>query len=323
MRNHTLAIPAVAVLVAMAGCGACEPDHSTPAEASAPSAANAPPASTGSHAQPPRPPPPAPKLACRAIAVDGDVHLATGSGTDAGADAGTTAVLLQGLVPTEAWVDVAKGGRLVAKDPRTARETTFRGAARVRACVGFTEESWLASGVFESSVGAGETPGAEEWVITPFGVVRYTAAKVAVDVKPRQADVALESGSAFTWAPGTAAAPAGDAGSTEEGWTRLAAGRSTLAGARGEGAVDGAKLAVDRCNTLATSAHGLAVQVLMPGGADAGTIAAQVTTRRLARAACAVASLRVGALPEGEAAPLRRPLADAVAAWSNVPVGSP
>jgi hypothetical protein len=320
MRNRTVAVPAVAVLLAMAGCGACEPDRTQPTEASAPLAAsNVLPASTASH---PRPPPP-PRLACRAIAVDGDVRVQAAATNGAG-DAGATAVLLQGLVPTEAWIDVAKGGRLVAKDPRTARETTFRGPARARACVGYTEESWLASGVFESSVGAGESPGAEEWVVTPFGVVRYGAAKIGVDVKPRQADVALETGTAFAWAPLAAVATAGDAGATEEGWTRLNAGRSTLTAARGEGTTDGAKLAVDRCTTLATSAHGLAEQVLSPnGGADAGTIAAQVATRRLARAACAVASLRVWTLPEADAAPLRRPLADAVAAWSNLPVGAP
>ena len=135
---------------------------------------------------------------------------------------GVTPLLLQGLAPTDAWLELAKGSRVVAKDPRTARETTFRGPARVRACVGYSEESWVASGHFESAVGAGETPGAEEWVATPFGVVRYTAARLSVDVGAHDADVVVESGQAFAW--GTP----GDAGAADEGWTRLSVGKFKL-----------------------------------------------------------------------------------------------
>src|SRR6516225_7041636 len=68
-----------------------------------------------------------------------------------------------------------------------------------RACVTHREESWLTAGRFESAIGAGETPGAEEWVVTPFGVVRYMAAKVAVEVRARDASVAVGSGPVFLW----------------------------------------------------------------------------------------------------------------------------
>lgn len=305
MRHALLLAPALV----LAGCGACEPDRTPPAASASASAAPPPLPAIASRLPKIATPPPM-RLACRAIAVDGDVHAEPGDG-----DAGATPVLLQGLVPTEGWVALAKGARLVAKDPRTTRETTFRGPGRARACVDFGEESWLAAGTFESSPGAGEGPGQEEWVVTPFGVVRYAAAKLAVDVKPAQADVAMESGVAFAWKPGVTA----DAGALEEGWARLAAGRSALPGARGEDGVAGARMALGRCTTLATSAHALAAQVMAPdGGAGAGTITSQVTTRRLARAACAVASLRVRALPPADAAPLVRPLADANAAWSGV-----
>jgi hypothetical protein len=305
VRHPLLLAPALL----LAGCGACEPDKTPPAASASASALVNPPPVIAS-----RPPkvntPPVVKLACRAIGVDGDVRLEAGEG-----DAGATPVLLQGLVPTDGWMALAKGARLVAKDPRTTRETTFRGPGRTRACVDFGEESWVAAGQFESTPGAGEGPGQEEWVVTPFGVVRYAAAKLAVDVKPAQADVAVESGVAFAWRPGVTS----DAGPLEEGWARLGAGRATLAGTRGEDGAAGARMALGRCTTLATSAHTLAAQVMAPGGADAGTIAAQVTTRRLARAACAVASLRVRALPPADAAPLTRPLADSNAAWSGVP----
>ena len=132
------------------------------------------------------------RIPCRAIAVDGPVR------EEAAGDAGV-ALALQGEIPSEVWLSVARDGRLVAKDPRTTRETTFVGPARVRACVAHREESWVATGHFDSAIGAGETPGAEEWVVTPLGVVRYMAAKLGVDVRAKDAVVAVGSGVAFLW----------------------------------------------------------------------------------------------------------------------------
>jgi hypothetical protein len=302
-----------ALLLGLAGCGACAPDKSPPpAPSTVPSAApssllprvpsSLPRASS------------APKLACRVITLDGEATLEV-----PGQDGGTTPLLLQGLAPTEAWVDLAKGSRVVVRDPRTTRETTFHGPARVRACVGFTEESWIAAGGFESTVGAGESPGAEEWVVTPAGVVRYAAAKLSVGVSKSGADATLESGVAFAWWADTPDAGANVA-NVEEGWVRLPAGKTHLSLPPG----DSASAAVTRCALLASSARALAAQVMVPGGgADGGTIMRQVTMRRLARAACAVATLRVTALPPAEAAPLLRPVAEAHTAWSGMPVSSP
>jgi hypothetical protein len=303
-------------LTGVAGCGACEPDKSPPPVVSAATSASvAPPITVAprpTHSQA------STKLACHVLALDG-----TASIEDPERDGGAAPLLPQGLAPTEGWVDLDKGTRFVAKDPRTTRETTFRGPARVRACVAYAEESWVASGAFESSVGAGEAPGAEEWVITPFAVVRYAAAKLSIDVKARETDLRVESGLAFSWSPGTEV----DAGPLEDGWTRRNPGTAVLSGgARGTvdrgTPVDAARLAVDRCTTLAATSRELAKVVLSPeGSADAATIATQVTTRRLARAACAIASLRVFALPRADAAPLVHPLAEANATWNALPTG--
>jgi len=319
---RVLLAASVAALLCTAGCGACEPDRTPPPEASTSASARAsatvpPIASHVSHN------PPQPKLACRVIAIDGEAHIEAAVPTSA-ADAGTTPLLLQGLAPTEAWIALAKGARVIARDPRTTRETTFRGPARVRACVDFSEESWLASGSFESAVGAGESPGSEEWVVTPSGVVRYTAAQLSVEARPHEANVTLVSGVAFAWqpsaAPGDAGGPPGDAGSLmEEGWLRLGPGRTKLGLPRDEPA----SATLDRCVALSASARDLATQVMAPGGASGTTITRQVTTRRLARAACAVAALRVNALPPADAAPLLRPLADANGAWSGLPAVTP
>ena len=304
----------LAAVFGTTGCGACEPDGPPPPAASAaPAASSASPMPGASAPFASHLPhgPTATKPACRVIAVDGEAHIET-----PGVDAGTTPLLLQGLAPTEAWIALARGSRVIARDPRTTRETTFRGPARVRACVGYSEESWLASGSFESAVGAGESPGAEEWVVTPSGIVRYTAAKLTVEVQPHGADVTLESGSAFAWQP---AAPGDAGGALEEGWIRLAPGKTRLGGPSGEPVA----ATLDRCVALSARARALAARVMAPGGVDASTITEQVTIRRLARAACGVATLRVNALAPAAAAPLLTPLADANSAWTGLPGGAP
>lgn len=297
-----------ALLFGLTGCGACEPDR---APSPAPSTtASVGPVDGSALVRPTIRPHAVPQhlLACRVVTLDGDAHIET-----PGADGATTPLLRQELAPPEDWIDLAAGSRVVARDPRTTRETTFRGPARVRVCAGFTEESWLASGSFQSSLGAGESPGAEEWVVTPSGVVRYTAADVSVEVTPHGAEATLSSGVAFAWATDS-----GDAGTAlEEGWRRLPPGKTHLAAADVS-----VSAAVARCAGLAASAHSLAAEVMAPGGAaDGATITRQVTTRRVARAACAVATMRVSALPQAEAAPLLRPVADANSAWSGVPGG--
>jgi hypothetical protein len=96
---------------------------------------------------------------CRAIAVDGDAHLETqGAHPDAAAP-----MAVQDRIPGDVWIALGAKGRLVVRDPRTARETTAAGPGRVRMCVDAQEESWLAGdGVsFESTAGAGEAPGSE------------------------------------------------------------------------------------------------------------------------------------------------------------------
>jgi hypothetical protein len=261
---------------------------------------------------------------CRAIAVDGPVRQETNAAApDASAPlARPDALAVQGELPGDAWLVLGPDARLVAKDPRTTRETTFVGPARVRACVGHTEESWIGSGRFESAVGAGETPGAEEWVVTPLGVVRYMAAKVAVDVaadtgnagKGSVSTVSLGSGAAFLWMPGdvhlasrnaSKAADAAVAATTfvdDDGWTRMTEGVLGLSAAAGRpkvDAVDAARAGVGECTALSRKAHDLADKILAgPLASDGGAVAKdQVRTRRLARAACAVASLRVDTLP--------------------------
>jgi hypothetical protein len=276
------------------------------------------------------------RIPCRAIAVDGPVR------EEAAGDAGV-ALALQGEIPSEVWLAVARDGRLVAKDPRTTRETTFVGPARVRACVAHREESWVAMGHFDSAVGAGETPGAEEWVVTPLGVIRYMAAKLGIDVRAKDAAVAVGSGVAFLWLDdgvrvtvragagagadaGAGAGAGADAGLVldDDGWMRVADGEITLSAGAGRAAVPAARATVAQCAGLAQRSRDLATTLLAgPPAADGSTAKEQMRTRRLARAACAVAGLRVDTLPPS--APreeMSAQLEVASAAWAARPAAS-
>jgi hypothetical protein len=236
---------------------------------------------------------------------------------------------LQAL-PDGDWVLLGPTARVVIKDPRTARETAFFGPAHVRACVDHREESWVAEGRFQSSEGAGETPGAEEWIVTPSGVVRYVAAKLNVDVSAKGTTAALAAGTGFVWTAHDARLEAdatrdgGPTDTSEEPWTRLSTGLFRMVPTTGVSLLAGARSAVDQCSARATRAGALA-RTLVDRGPDAATpgqgAAEQVRARRIARATCAVAWLRLATLPGSvNRSPLTERLAAADAAWSEVPV---
>jgi hypothetical protein len=311
----------------------CEPQRTEPVVEAGPSlehasalATTAPPAAPTPVARPT--PPPRATPICRAMAIDGEVV----SGGDA-----ATALAPQAEVRPDEWLILAPKTRLVVKDPRSARETTFRGPGRVRACVDSVEESWMATGVFDSSLGSGESPGAEEWVVTPLGVVRFGAAQLSVEALAKEVRVNVGQGATFVWlAPGVVGR--GDDGGLappygpEEGWTRVTGGelRLTPQPPRPPSSVEAARSGSSGCVAFANSARDMATTLLgasrAGGGGDGsagdGALAVQqVTTRRLAHAACAVAALRVDALP---ASALRTELAatlkDADAKWRMLPV---
>lgn len=274
-----------------------------------------------------RPPPPPPlRVGCRAVTVEGDVRAATGL------DAGAGPLLVDAELPATEWITLGEGARLVAKDPRTTRETIFRGKARILACVDHTEQSLLDSGTFESTAGSGESPGAEEWVVTPHAVVRYASAKMRIAVEPDRTAVTMGGGVAFVWTADDAHATTHGAdastfapdASVQEGWLRLETGSAEIRRIRDVPRTDAARAAAKSCDEAAGRSQKLTQGLL--GGADGGrvtasTIADQVTARRLARATCAVALERARALQPSEArAGLIEALRNADARWSAVPV---
>jgi hypothetical protein len=127
----------------------------------------------------------------------------------------------------------------------------------------------------------------------------------------------MVAGVAFAWPP---AAHGTDAGAPEEGWQRLGAGSTVL------GPTGGTGDAVARCTDLARRTHDLTAalfdvgQVGREGGAPTGTtVTDQVTTRRLARAACAIGHLRVETEPGAPSDKLGTELGTADQAWRTLP----
>jgi hypothetical protein len=252
------------------------------------------------------PPPPR----CRAISVAGTSTMTPIAGSPAALlDAGLGAIVAESAdLPDDVWIDLQKGAKLTAKHPHSTRETTFIGPGRVRSCVAHAEEAWVVSGTFDSVPSSGERPGAEEWVVTPFGVVRYASARVDIVVTASKTDVKVTSGVAYSWTDDHASALvppealAKDASNIPDGWTRLEDTRAvTLTPKAAAKPEEFAKAAVDRCNVAARAAKALAAAVAGPDASLAQVAPRHVIARHIARAACDVALLRVGVLPASPA----------------------
>lgn len=325
---------AIAAALVSVACHRVPQDHvgDDAASSVAPSASAAPSAAAGEHAEHHAT---GFNLPCRAVAVDGDVRPIHGDLMDGGTI--EPPIALQAIVPEGVWLVAGDHARLVAKDPRTTRETAFVGPARFRACVAHREESWVGAGHFDSAVGAGESPGAEEWLITPFAVIRYSAAKLHVEVAATATHIVVETGPAFVWAADDARAlrrdraTPGDGGpddATDLPWRRVGEGTMHVIST----ASPAARSAVDACVERARHTEELtrAMRAGAPAaGPDAGVtpgerIAEQVRARRLARASCALASVRVALSGDADTRrDLEAALGDANARWAAVPLEQP
>ncbi len=220
------------------------------------------------------------------------------------ADAGNNLLVRDMQIPEGDWIDLTTGAKVTAKSPRTLRETTYEGPARVRPCVDHDEEAWVLGGTFSAVSPGNESPGAEEWVITPLGVVRYVTSTLTIKANKRSMDLKVTGGTAYVLAaPYATLKEAGrDAGAADAGkptWARVDA---IYAGAVVATTPDDKipAAAVEACKTAA-SASKVVTAALMEPDASIGTLAGEATdARRLARALCGVAALVVGKLPDGK-----------------------
>jgi len=117
---------------------------------------------------------PAPRLrACRVIKRTGHADGA----------AGEAAPALGELLP-DAKVRLLQDEGLVVKSTVSGRELGLEGPLLAEVCPEGEEEVRLSWGSVRGFAGAGVRPGAEVWVATPLGVVRFNEANLKVEVAP-------------------------------------------------------------------------------------------------------------------------------------------
>jgi hypothetical protein len=156
----------------------------------------------------------------------------------------------------------------------------------VRVCVNGDEEMWMTTGLFSSVVGAGESPGAEVWIVMPQGVVRYgSGARLHVNVGVK-AEVQLQNGGAFVY-PVDAIATSRDAEAPHgtDGWYPAPVGTLTLTSKKAPSQILG------DCEQAAKAAHDLAVQIETRDASLAEAAPRHVVLRQRAHALCSVAEL--------------------------------
>ncbi|MBL8607150.1 MAG: hypothetical protein JNL38_07510 [Myxococcales bacterium] len=272
------------------------------------------------------PPPPAPlSRGCRVVGIEGratrlTVDQAVGRALGA-ADAGAGPFVATGeALDGSQWVALDQPGfavpRLMLKDARSGREVAFSYGALVRPCIG-DGDAWLVTGRYRA-LGGGDAPGNEAWVVTPLGAVRGGVAVAAwkksdlpvlevrldagapalwlakgVDVELRPVD---EAGDAAPPAPSDAGpkpkAPAPETVARLQGSWMLVATVTEPLGTKET------LSALTACEREARAAASAAAAIASPGrGVDGAEVAAHMTRRLAARAACSVAELRLALQP--------------------------
>ncbi len=220
------------------------------------------------------------------------------------------------------WVTLAEKTNFSVRVLATGKELRFEGPGDVRACG--ADVTLVAQGTAMGIPGAAETPGNEQWVATPCGVVRWTAGvhKFAADKDGCRLQTSV--GSSFLWLPegarledvaldgGAPDSGAAIVAAAEDGWRRIDGRRAVRLRAEGTAAD-----AVGWCEKAAGEVDALVARMTDGGTANLGDLTVRsITARKGARAACSLAATRVHA---SKATPLEARLARATARLTGAP----
>ena len=202
-----------------------------------------------------------------------------------------------------AWLDLPARSSFTVRTLETGRELRFEGPGRVRPCG--SDVALVAEGSAVGLPGSGEAPGAEQWAATACGVARWASGvhrfSGARDACKLQSSVGTVN---LYLAPDVTAeeivdggAPAGDAGRPAGPWRRIDVRQALRLQARGPlDAPAAVKGALAACERAALDVQSLSARMTQPegGAGNTGELAAEsVGARGVARAACAVAAVRV------------------------------
>jgi hypothetical protein len=211
-------------------------------------------------------------------------------------------------------VEMAAGASLKLMHTLSTRQWSLAGPARLVACAGGEEELVLGQGSLRTEPGAGVRPGAEVWIGTPYGSLRYADARAELVVGRAALKVRVVSGPLWlTTFDGAAAQATSIQEQALEGQRSFAATAFRASPA----------LATTRCGRAASASEERARAVLAASSEPLGSrAAAHVRARQQAHATCssAFAALLAGESAGGE--PWQASLAELARhdqVWRGVP----
>jgi hypothetical protein len=230
--------------------------------------------------------------ACRVMAVSGDI--ARGEEPVRAGDAWNDSVA----------VELGPQATVRLMHTSSTRQWTLTGPARFVACDGGTEEIVLARGALRTEPGAGVRPGAEVWIGTPFGSLRYADARAELEVTTAALGLRVASGPLWF-------APLGGDSPKER---RVSDAATTFAAKPYRVSV---ALAIARCQRAATQAAERADSLLSASSEPLGArAAAHVRARQQAHGTCASARAALLSVPRPLAG--AEPSDDPRAQWSEL-----
>jgi hypothetical protein len=181
LRASARAFAAFAALLVVAGCRAREqPAPSASARASALSRPSASAPSQASSA--PRAASPPPRAGCRVLALRGEKEPGAPKVGD--------------FFDGDGWLELRSGVELSLRHSETTREFTLIGPGKFQACKAGAESVLVARGIVGTSAGPGARPGAEVLLATPFAILRFSDAKLRLEVAEKKLTLGVEQGSA-------------------------------------------------------------------------------------------------------------------------------
>jgi hypothetical protein len=240
------------------------------------------------------------KAPCRAMRVTGTVR------TEHGQELAT-----QSALDGREWLDIGARSELVVRHGASARELSLHGPGRFLPCRSGLEQVLIGEGTLRSSPGTGVRPGAEVWVATPFGALRYADADLELVVTRLSLELKVRGGQAFAEAAAALKGP-------PDGHVKGPQGRASVRERPDASAL------VLACERAARAAESSAQRLLSAKPAELGQLAAaQLRSRRDARGHCLVAEASAAQLQDPAArSRLGDQLRDLEVLWQGIPVRS-
>jgi hypothetical protein len=209
----------------------------------------------------------------------------------------------------KSWLELKAGAAISVKSFDTGRELRFEGPGKVNACA--TDGAFVIEGSAVGLPGAGEGPGSEQWVATPCGVAVWNTGvhRFSATANDCKLQTSNEGSHLYVASDMVADDVALDGGAPDAGgavaasrFTHLTGRRAVRLHPKAPSTKDAAaKGAIADCAKAAADAETVGQRLRAggdggrsPEGGGIGELAVRsIGVRRVARAACAVAGVRV------------------------------